>query len=114
MAHPIDLNELVASIKQAASDVVQKDITTLSGFAESQVQAMAKQAAWVAEAIAKNELTDELKDFFLDNLKDLARNFAKTLRGLVMVTVEKVWNAVVATLWKAIEKAAGVALPLPI
>jgi hypothetical protein len=44
----------------------------------------------------------------------MAKNFAGTLRGLLAVTIEKVWNAIVTTLWKAIETAAGVALPLPI
>jgi hypothetical protein len=40
-------------------------------------------------------------------------NFAKTLRGLLMVTIEKVWNAIVGVIWKAIETATGIALPIP-
>lgn len=110
MAHPFDIEELVQSLKAAASDVVQKDVTTLRGFSERQLQGMAKQAAWIAEATAKGEIDANLRDFFLNNLEDMARNFANTLRGLLAVTIEKVWNALVTTLWKAIEKAAGVAL----
>lgn len=114
MAHPFDIDELVESLKTAASGVIQKDVTTLRGFSERQLQGMAKQAAWIAEATAKGEIDAELRDFFLNNLEDMAKNFANTLRGLLAVTIEKVWNALVTTLWKAIEKAAGVALPIPI
>jgi hypothetical protein len=114
MAHPFDVDDLVEGLKTAASDVLRKDVTTLRGFSERQLQAMAKQAAWIAEATAKGEIDAGLRDFFLDNLEDMARNFANTLRGLLAVTIEKVWNALVTTLWKAIEKAAGVTLPLPL
>jgi hypothetical protein len=114
MAHPFDVGELVESLKAVASDVIRQDVTTIRGFSERQLQAMAKQAAWIAESTAKGEIDAELRDFFLDNLEQMAKNFAGTLRGLLAVTIEKVWNAIVTTLWKAIETAAGVALPLPI
>jgi hypothetical protein len=40
-------------------------------------------------------------------------NFVKTLRGLLMVTIEKVWNAIVGVIRKAIATATGIALPTP-
>lgn len=114
MAHPFDVDQLAADIKDAVSGVLQTDVTTLRGFSERQVKAMAKQAAWIAEATILGELSDELRDHFLDTLEDMARNFAHTLRGLVLITVEKVWNAVVATLWRAIGQAARIVIPLPL
>ena len=41
-------------------------------------------------------------------------SFVKTLRGLLMVTIEKVWNAIVGVLWDAISKAANIVLPVPV
>ncbi len=113
MAHPFDLGQLMNDVTAAVSDVLQKDVTTISGFSRNQLQLLAKQSAWIAEATANNELTDDLRDFFLGNLADMALNFVKVLRGLALIAVEKAWNAVVGVLWKAIGGAAGVALPLP-
>ena len=109
----IDINQMVADIKDAASQVINKDVTTLRGFSERQVKAIAQQAAFVEAGILNGGITDETRDFFLDSLEDMALNFVKTLRGLLMVTIEKVWNAVVGVIWKAIETATGVALPVP-
>ena len=109
----IDVNQLVTDIKAAASNVLNADVSTFRGFSERQLQAIAKQTEFVASGIASGEITPETRDFFLDSLEDMALNFAKTLRGLIMVTVEKVWNAVVGVIWKAISTATGLALTIP-
>ncbi len=62
--------------------------------------------------IASGQITEETREFFLDSIEDMVLNFAKTLRGLLMVTIEKVWNAVVGVIWKSIEAATGLALPI--
>lgn len=110
---PIDLNQLVTDIKTAVSGILQSDVSTFRGFSERQLEAIAKQTAFVAAGIATGEITSETRDFFLDSLEDMALSFAKTLRGLVSVTIEKVWNAVVGVIWKAISTATGLALPVP-
>ena len=109
----IDINALFNDMKSAASDVLDKDVTTLRGFSERQLKGIAQQTALVAQGIASGQITDETKDFFLDSLEDMAHNFANTLRGLMMVTIEKVWNAVVGVIWKAIEGVTGLVIPLP-
>jgi hypothetical protein len=109
----IDVNQLIADIKTAASTIIGKDVTLVEGFSQTQATAMATQAAWIASGTLSGQLTSDLRDYFLGNLETLARNFANTLRGLVIITIEKVWNAVVGVLWGAISKAIGIALPLP-
>ena len=106
----IDINQLITDMKVAASTILKADVSTFRGFSERQLQAIAKQAEFVAQGIASGEITSETKDFFLDSLEDMALNFAKTLRGLVLVTVEKVWNALVGVIWKAISTATGLTL----
>lgn len=108
----INIDQLVNDMKAAATDVLNKDVSTLRGFSERQLKAIAQQTALVAQGIASGQITDETKDFFLDSLEDMARNFANTLRGLMMVTVEKVWNAVVGVIWKAIEGVTGMVIPM--
>ncbi len=108
-----DVNQLVTDMKAAASTILKADVSTFRGFSERQLQAIAKQTEFVARGIASGEITSETKDFFLDGLEDMALNFAKTLRGLVLVTVEKVWNALVGVIWKAISTATGLTLVAP-
>lgn len=111
MATPIEIPTLINNLKEAATQILQKDVATLRGFSERQIKAIAQQAKFVSLGIASGEITDETQDFFLDSLEDMALNFAKTLRGLLMVTIEKVWNAIVGIIWKAIEGATGLVLP---
>lgn len=113
MARQIDISKLVDEMKAAASEVLNKDVTTFRGFSERQIKAIAQQTKLVAAGIANGQITEETREFFLDSLEDMALNFAKTLRGLLMVTIEKVWNAVVGVIWKAIASATGIALPTP-
>lgn len=109
----IELEALVTSMKDAASDVLEKDVTTIRGFAERQLKAIGQQTILVQTGIAAGQITEETRDFFLDGIEDMVMNFARTLRGLVLVTIEKVWNAIVGVLWKAINSATGLALPIP-
>ncbi|MBV9989846.1 MAG: hypothetical protein JOZ72_01020 [Alphaproteobacteria bacterium] len=109
----IDVNQLLANIKTTVSGVIQQDVTTISGYSERQLAAMAQQAKWIAAATLSGELTSDMRDFFLNTLKDSATNFTNTLKGLAVVTAEKVWNALVGALWGAIDTAIGQVLPLP-
>ena len=108
----LDVGQLIADIKTVASEVIEKDITTVKGFSERQVKAIAQQAALVSSGILSGEITDETREFFLDGLKDMSKNFVKVLHGLAMVTVEKTWNAIVGVLWDTIETATGISLSM--
>ncbi len=70
----------------------------MEGFSKTQTTAMATQAGWIASGTLSGSLTPDLRDYFLNNLKTLAQNFANTLVGLLVITVEKIWNAVVGVL----------------
>lgn len=111
MTQLIDIATLVKDMKDAATQILKKDVTTYRGFSERQIKAIAQQAELVAKGIKSGDITEETQEFFLDGLEDMALNFAKTLRGLLMVTIEKVWNAIVGVIWKAIEGATGLILP---
>jgi hypothetical protein len=113
MASAIDVDQLLANLKTVASGIIQQDVTTIAGYSERQLQAMAQQAKWIAAATISGELSSDMRDFFLNTLKDSAVNFANTLKGLVLVTIEKVWNALVGALWSAIGTAIGSVLQLP-
>lgn len=110
----IDLNQIITDIKTAASGVLGMDVSSIRGFSERQLKAIAQQTTYVAFGIETGQITGDMEAFFLDSLEDMALSFVRTLRGLVAVTVEKVWNAIVGVLWKAISKAANIALPTPL
>ena len=109
----IDVDQLLANLKTVATGIIQQDVTTIEGYSERQLAAMAQQAKWIAAASLTGELSSDMRDFFLNTLKDSAVNFANTLKGLVVITIEKVWNALVGALWTAIGNAIGIPLALP-
>lgn len=114
MPATIDVNQLLANMKTAANTVLQQDLATITGYSERQLQAIAQQGAWIGNGSLTGELTSDLRDFFLGNLKDLVTNFLETLEGLALITIEKLWNAVVGVLWGAIDQAINAALPIPV
>jgi len=109
----IDLDQLVLDMEAAATSVLQTDVSSLRGFSRRQMTAIAKQAGLIATGITTGQITEETQEYFLDNLEDMALSFAKTLRGLISVTIEKVWNAIVAVLWDAISRVTHITLPAP-
>jgi len=111
---PINLEQLVIDMKTAASAILKADVATFRGFTERQLKAIAQQTELVATGIATKQITKETEQFFLDSLEDMALSFVKTLRGLLPVTVEKVWNAIVGVLWNVISKTANLVLPIPV
>ncbi|WP_444902753.1 hypothetical protein ACJJIU_12060 [Microbulbifer sp. CnH-101-E] len=108
----LDVTQLISDIKDAASTVIEHNITEIRGFSERQLSALALQAKLIAKAIAENEIGEDLRDYFLDSIEDMALNFARTLRGLLAVTIEKIWNAVVGVIWTALEACTGISLKI--
>ena len=108
----IDTQILVDDIKSSISKILGKDITTVSGFSSRQLDGIADQTALIASGIASGEITEATRDFFLNQLEELAHNFVNTLVGLIVATIEKLWNAIVSILWKTISKATGIVLPV--
>jgi hypothetical protein len=113
MATPLDLNAVIQDIVKGASDQIGKDVTSIAGFSQAQVEGLARQAQLIAAALASGHLNDADRDFFLEDLKRTAGDFARTVAGLIIVDIEKIWNSAVKALWDAIGKAAQVALPKP-
>ncbi len=112
----LDATALMNSIKDAAAGILKKDVTQIKGFSQTQLLMLAQQA----EGIAAMDLAgvfdgnDELRSHFVSQLEAMTRNFVRVLEGLALVTAEKLWNAVVKTVWDAIGAATGMALPLPV
>jgi hypothetical protein len=112
----LDPSALINSITQAATGILKKDVTQMSGFSKSQLEKLAAQAQGIAEMQLAGAFdgNDALRDHFVGQLEDMTRNFVKVMQGLAMITAEKLFNAVVDTIWKAIGTATGVALPFPV
>ena len=51
---------------------------------------------------ANGDIDEELKKFFFDGLKAMAENFVNTLKGILSVTLEKLYNALVDKLWSIV------------
>ena len=49
----IDIVQLISDMKSAASQIIGKDVSQIRGFAEEQLQAIARQADFVAAGVAE-------------------------------------------------------------
>ena len=104
----VNIDKLVQDVVAAASKAMDKDITTVDGFSRTQIQGLATQAAWIASARAAGELDDDLYLYFIGNLKRTAENFVAVLRGLSILAVEKVFNAVIGVVVESLSDAIGI------
>jgi hypothetical protein len=104
------------SIAGVATGILKKDVTQIQGFSQSQLAQLAAQVQGITEMQLAGVFdgNEELRTHFVTQLEDMTRNFVKVMQGLALVTAEKLFNAVVDTIWKAIGTATGVALPLPV
>lgn len=93
---------IITDLKNITSEILGKDITQVRGFSERQLEAIALQTAVIQQGIASGDIDEELREFFLEGLEAMARNFVNTLKGIMMVTLEKLWNALVSYLYKAV------------
>lgn len=107
----LDVNRLIEDIKNTASGILNKDVATVRGFSDRQLHGIATQAALVASGIASGQIDDSTREFFLDQLVELSKNFVSTLVGLMLATIERLWNAIVSVIWNAISHAANIQLP---
>ena len=97
------LADLISEIRLVASNVIQKDISTVRGFSERQIEAIAKQTLIIQKGVLNGDIDSDLKEYFLDGLEAMALNFVNTLKGILSITIEKLWNAIVDVLLKAID-----------
>jgi len=107
MAVDFDVGATEAALVKAIQKQAKKGWSQISGLAAAQSKMMVQQAAWIAESSAVGALRDdaELRDMFADQLASSVRSLARDIAALTILTVEQVWNAAVAVLWKAINKA---------
>ncbi|MGB3343431.1 MAG: hypothetical protein WBA61_05940 [Aequorivita sp.] len=97
-----NVTTIITELKNITSEILEKDITKVRGFSERQLQALAYQTALIQKGVANGDIDEELREIFLDGLEDMAHNFVNTLKGIMMVTLEKLWNAIVDFLYKAV------------
>lgn len=95
--------KIINEIKEVSTTILEKDVAVVSGFSERQVTAIAKQTAIIQAGVLSGDIDDDLKEFFMHGLKAMASNFVNTLKGILSVTIEKLWNAIVDVLNKAIK-----------
>ena len=93
---------IISELKAIASNILEKDISTVRGFSERQVEAIARQTVIIQQGVLSGEIDADLREFFLDGLEAMALNFVNTLKGIMMVTLEKLWNALVNFLYKTV------------
>ncbi|MEM0518151.1 MULTISPECIES: hypothetical protein [Aequorivita] len=97
-----NVTAIITEIKNISSGILNKDLTTVRGFSERQLEAIAKQTALIQKGVASGDIDEDLREFFLDGLEAMTRNFINTLKGILIVTIEKLWNAIISFLYKAV------------
>lgn len=110
----IDVDELASDILQALRVILAEDVPKLAELGVERSRRLAQMADMIAGQWNAGRLTEEDRDWFLDDLARLAADFARTIALKTLLTVERAWNAVAGALWSALRAAVGVAgLPIP-
>lgn len=107
---PLDVGKLLVDIQNAARPILEKDIKTIQGFSETQFRALGQFSATLAAGIAAGTISRDVQPFMLQSLKDMTKHFVDVLHGLVLITIERLINAIVDVAVTAISTASGVAL----
>jgi hypothetical protein len=97
-----DVTAIITEMKNISSGILNKDLTTVRGFSERQLEAIAKQTVLIQKGVKSGDIDEDLREFFLDGLEAMTRNFINTLKGILIVTIEKLWNALISFLYKAV------------
>ena len=112
-----ELNDIIKELKSGASDIVKaaseigKDsIENINGFSQRQLEGLANHTLIIGKGVANGDLTKEEAKSEFENLKKLTKNFTNVLVGLLAVTIEKIWNAMVKILQGVIKAIAGLVL----
>ncbi len=109
MAEELDVsglaNQILNGIKTEALGILGAGIETVRGFSERQLKFLAHQTALVSLGIASGEITEETKEFFEDNLVELAANFINALKGLLLAVLEKLRKVIIDFILKALSSA---------
>lgn len=106
----INIESIIGEIKETAENILGKDLTSMRGFSKRQLENIANQTVLVGNGIATGQISEFNRDFFLSQLVELVKTFVHSLIGLMVATIEKLWNALVNILWSAISKVAGIPL----
>ena len=87
-----NLASIISEIQEAASNILKKDVATVRGFSQRQVEAIARQTLIIQQGVLNGDIDQDLKEFFLNGLEAMVLNFVNTLKGILAVTIEKIWN----------------------
>jgi len=115
----IELDEVADDIYSRVKESLENDWNTLSTFHRSQGKKLARQAALLAQLRLSGELPkdDPIFETLNEQFEDAARNFAQAVANLTLLTLQNAWNAIVDTLWGAVNEllsGAGLGfLPIP-
>ena len=99
-----EVTKLVGDIKKVISGIIEEDVSVIKGFSERQVKAMAEQTLKIQKGVLNGNIDEDLKNFFIEDLKRIALNFVNTLQGLIALTIEKIWNGIITFLTGLIPK----------
>ena len=104
----ISRDELLRALRDAARAVLDDDLAGLRGFAHAQLDALAQQALYIGAGVADGSIDAPMRRYFLNALREMTRSFVNTLLGLAEIIVERLYNALLDVLWRAVGAMAGI------
>ena len=105
--NPATRAELLLALRDAAHAVLDVELERLRGFAAAQLEALAQQALYVGAGVGDGTIDEPMRRYFLDALREMTRSFVNTLLGLAEIVAERLYNALLDVMWRAIAALAG-------
>lgn len=108
----IDIAQLGTDILGAVQGVIEDDLPQFRNFVRLQLEGLAEQAALVAKGLAAGWIdTEDERKHWADTLRHMTREFLRTIRALVVITVERALNAIIEVFQRLFERTAGTLIP---
>ncbi len=96
---PLHVDDVVARLHFELRESLTADLALLSPYAEAKTRAVAHYAALIAEAYAAGRIGEDDMARELDELADMTRRFARSLRGLAGAAAERVARGALRSLF---------------
>lgn len=106
----IDVEQLVASMVQAARGVLAQKWPEARGYAEGEFKKIGEAIAYIGEQRAQNRMSEEKARLHLEMQKNATKTVLLTAEGLGVLAVEAALNAALDVVKSSVNTALGFAL----
>jgi len=103
----LNTDKLTSDIKAAVSLIIKKDAESVEGFDHRLLAKLVRQSDNTAFSIKSGKITGETRSFLIDGVRRTILAFVGAMKGIDILTANRVHFAVSVVVFKTISDASG-------